>query len=355
MERAVIKSKTTHAIGWAIMAAALYGISAPLSKLLLTEIPPALMAALLYLGAGLGMFLVNLVRIFRGAEPAEASMTRQDLPYVIAMIGLDIAAPILLMLGLSRTTAESVSLLNNFEIVATSVIAMAIFKEAIGRRMWLAISFITLAGIILSVGDFSSLSISLGSVLVLGACVCWGFENNCTRMLSLKDPLQIVVVKGFGSGLGSLLISFLLKESSRDLFYILAALLLGFVAYGLSIFFYITAQRHLGAARTSAYYAAAPFIGVAGSWLILEEPITASFMAALALMLVGTYFAVSEAHEHSHHHEMVTHTHKHSHDDHHHQHAHPSEVTGEHAHQHTHSPTEHSHQHTPDQHHRHQH
>lgn len=291
----------------AILAAVLYGISSPVSKLLLEEIPPTLMAALLYFGAGFGMLIVNFVRVIRKKEQIEAKMTKKELPYIIAMILLDVAAPIFLMLGLSMTTSANVSLLNNFEIVATSLIAMFIFKEAVGKRMWFAVVLITISSIVLSVEDIGSLSFSFGSILVLLACICWGFENNCTRMLSLKNPLQIVVIKGFGAGSTSLAISFVIKEYSINVAYILLTMLLGFVAYGLSIFFYIKAQRELGAARTSAFYAAAPFIGVIISWVVLQEKITESFLAALCIMLAGSYFAITERHIHVHSHESVTH------------------------------------------------
>ena len=349
------KNKKIQPILLAILAAVLYSISSPVSKLLLVEIPPIFMAALLYLGAGLGMLLVNVIKIASKKEQIEARMTKKELPYVIAMIALDIAAPILLMLGLTMTAAANASLLNNFEIVATSLIALFIFKEAIGKRMWLAISFITLSSIVLSVTDFSSFSFSLGSIFVLLACICWGFENNCTRMLSLKDPMQIVVVKGLGSGIGSLIISAALNEYSQNIIYIGLALLLGFVAYGLSIFFYIRAQRDLGAARTSAYYATAPFIGVLISWLVLQERITGSFLVALVIMLIGAYFAVSENHNHTHVHLVEIHEHKHSHMDGHHNHVHIPEVVGEHSHEHTHEALEHTHDHLPDLHHRHAH
>lgn len=174
-------------------------------------------------------------------------------------------------------------------------------------------------------------------------------------MLSLKDPLQIVVVKGFGSGIGSLLISLVLREVNSDLLYIFLALMLGFVSYGLSIFFYIKAQRELGAARTSTYYAAAPFIGVLISWLVLQEPITAMFVFALIVMLIGTYFAITEKHQHSHLHIETTHEHKHNHNDRHHNHSHERSSLGEHSHEHTHEVIDHKHRHTPDVHHRHTH
>ena len=205
------------------------------------------------------------------------------------------------------TTSANASLLNNFEIVATSLIALLIFKGAIGKRMWIAISLITLSSLILSVEDLSSFSFSIGSIFVIIACLCWGSENNCTRMLSLKDPLQIVVVKGFGSGVMSLIIALTLKQYSTNLLYLSMALLLGFVSYGLSIYLYIIAQRELGAARTSAYYAVAPFIGVLLSIIIFGQQITISFIIALTIMIIGAYFAAFEHHKHSHSHKEATH------------------------------------------------
>lgn len=284
-----------RATACALLAAVLYALNAPFSKLLLQQVPPTAMAALLYLGAGLGVFLLRLVRrtaaARSGTAEKEQPLTRKELPYTVGMVVLDIAAPVLLMLGLRHTTAANAALLNNFEIVATSVIALVLFREAISRRLWLAIGLVTLSSLILSFEDVSSLSFSVGSLFVLLACVCWGLENNCTRMLSAKDPLQIVVIKGFGSGLGSLALAFAAGETLPGFGSVLAALLLGFVAYGLSICFYIYAQRTLGAAKTSAYYAAAPFVGAGLSLLIFWQVPTLSYLAALAVMLAGTYFA----------------------------------------------------------------
>lgn len=350
----------------ALLAAALFGLCAPVSKVLLAGLPPAFMAALLYLGAGLGMLLVRLTGTLCGMPQAEAKMTRKELPYVIAMIILDIAAPIFLMAGLTMTAASTASLLNNFEIVATAAIAMVFFKEPLDRRMWLAILLITAACAILSVedfrfpSDFADISLSVGAIFVIAACLCWGIENNCTRMLSLKDPLQIVIIKGFGSGTGALFIAAGIDAIRGSLPFILIALLLGFVSYGLSIYFYIAAQRVLGAARTSIYYAAAPFIGVVISWIALRDAITGSFLTALTIMILGTWLAFSERHQHSHIHSEETHEHRHRHDDGHHNHCHdPGEVDGqviaEHSHAHTHETLEHTHAHTPELHHRHTH
>ena len=347
-----MKNKALAPITFAILAAVCYGVSAPLAKILLTEIPSTQMAALLYLGAGLGMAFVS---ILGRKDSKEAKITKKELPYTLGMILLDIAAPILLMFGLNMTTPANASLLNNFEIVATSLIALLIFKESIGKRMWLAIMFITLSSLILSFENISSFSFSTGSLLVLAACLCWGLENNCTRMLSLKNPIQIVIIKGFGSGIGALIIAFSVKEISYHAIYVASALLLGFFSYGLSVFFYIKAQRELGAARTSAYYAIAPFVGTTLSFIIFSQPLTVSFVVALLIMVIGAYLAAVEKHDHLHTHEEVEHDHRHSHDDNHHNHHHEPDFIGEHSHIHVHSKTTHDHKHTPDIHHIHSH
>ncbi len=253
------------------------------------------MAALLYLGAGLGMTAVWLCRkALKQYDPA-LRLTKKELPYTLGMIALDIAAPILLMLGLSLTTAENAALLNNFEIVATTLIALLLFGERVSPRLWLAIGLITASSMLLSVEGARSLSFSLGSVFVLLACACWGLENNCTRKLSVKDPLEIVAVKGLCSGAGSLIVAFVMGEALPSAVFLLAALLLGFVAYGLSIFFYVTAQRTLGAAKTSAYYAVAPFLGAGLSLLIFRTPPPASFWLALLVMAVGAWLATADS------------------------------------------------------------
>lgn len=278
-----------QAIFYAVLAAALYATNAPVSKLLLTQIPSTMMAGLLYLGAGIGMLILEKW----GRKKEEQPLTRKELPYTAAMVILDIAAPIFLMIGLTRCSAANASLLNNFEIVATSLIALMVFKEAISKRLWLAIILVTISSILLSFEDMSSLQFSWGSLFVLLACVSWGFENNCTRMLSSKNPAQIVIIKGFGSGIGAILLSLLIGEHFFRIGYIMLALLLGFVAYGLSIYFYIYAQRDLGAAKTSTYYAVSPFIGAGLSLVIFHELPSVLFVVALLIMALGTYFASS--------------------------------------------------------------
>ena len=277
----------------AILAAALYALNAPFSKELLAHTGPTMMAAFLYLGAGLGLFLYGLAGKALGHNAVRAPLTRKELPYTLAMIVLDIAAPIFLMLGLSRTSASNASLLNNFEIVATSLIALLIFKEHISRRLWLAIGLVTLASMILGFEGSGSLTFDVGSLFVLCACLCWGFENNCTRMLSSKSSVQITIIKGCFSGLGSLLVALLLREPLPALNWILCILLLGFVAYGLSINFYIMAQSHLGAAKTSAFYSIAPFLGVAFSMVLGERP-GMQFYLGLLVMVLATWLMIRD-------------------------------------------------------------
>lgn len=288
--------KKTKNIGilLAILAAALYAVNSPFSKLLLDYMPPTLMAGLLYIGAGLGMGVIALVRRVRKTNDAEKKITRADLPYTVAMIVLDIAAPIFLLLGLSYTTAANASLLNNFEIVATALIALMIFKERISPRLWVGILFVTASCALLSFEDISSLDFSLGSLFILLACICWGVENNCTRRLSDKDPLEIVLLKGIFSGLGSVIIGLCLGERFGRLWSVIAVLAVGFVAYGLSIFFYVYAQRMLGAARTSAYYAIAPFIGTLLSLVIFRDMPHYTYFIALGLMVVGAWLCSSD-------------------------------------------------------------
>ena len=288
-----MKTKALAAV-FAILAAALYAINVPLSKLLLEHVGTTMMAAFLYLGAGLGLLVDSVAGKGIGRITIKEPLTRKELPYTVAMVVLDIAAPILLMLGIARTNSANVSLLNNFEIVATSLIAFFIFKEVLTRRLCAAILLVTLASIILGFEGAGSFVLNTGSLFVLGACVCWGFENNCTRMISSKSSVEIVIIKGCFSGLGSLLIALLLGEELPSPSWMLRVLLLGFVAYGLSINFYILAQKELGAAKTSAFYSVAPFLGVAFSMLLLGERPDMQFYAALAIMLLATVLMVQD-------------------------------------------------------------
>ncbi len=289
-----MKKRNNWGILLAILAAALYAVNAPFSKLLLAYMQPTLMAGFLYLGAGLCMGGIALGRKLLRHQRTEERLSRADLPYTLAMILLDIAAPIFLLLGLSFTTAENASLLNNFEIVATALIALAVFGEKISARLWVGIAFVVASCTLLSFEDLSALKFSLGSVFILAACLCWGIENNCTRKLSAKDPLEIVLIKGIFSGLGSVLIGLLLGERITHIWSVFPVLAVGCVAYGCSIFVYVYAQRLLGAARTSAFYAVAPFIGVLLSLLIFRELPSYAFFVALALMVIGAWLCSSD-------------------------------------------------------------
>ena len=322
-----MKTRELKAMVLAVLAAVFYAISTPVSKIILKSVGPTMTASMLYLGAGIG---IGILFLLKGRnEPGSARLCRSDLPYTIGMILLDISAPILLMNGISRTTAANASLLNNFEIVATSILAFIIFKEKISKRMCIALLLVILSSLILSFEGGSSLSFSTGSLLVLGAATCWGLENNCTRMISQKSTYEIVILKGFFSGSGALVVALILGEKIPDIKYILLIFAVGFVAYGMSIFVYIRAQSVLGAAKTSAFYALAPFIGAFISFLLLGEKPDVKYIIALLVMIAGTFFAVidtlkySHSHIHSHtvHHlrngkietEVITHEHSHSH------------------------------------------
>ncbi len=328
---------------FAVSAAALYAVNIPLSKLLLNQVAPTMMAAFLYIGAGVGLLLYGLVSQNQAkAEP----LTRQELPYTIGMILLDIAAPILLMLGLQRTGSAHASLLNNFEIVATSLIACFAFKEVLSKRLTTAIVLVTAASIILGFEGASSFQFNVGSIYVLGACCCWGLENNCTRMLSSKSSVQITTIKGCCSGLGSLLVALIMGEQLPELTWILAAMLLGFVAYGLSINFYINAQKDLGAAKTSAYYSIAPFLGVLFGMVLLGELPAPQFYLGLTIMIAATVLMIKDtiALQHTHEHVHI-HTHEHCHGS----LVHSHEHTHHHSHIHTHKEDETAHSHTHQQ------
>lgn len=281
------------AIFYAISAAALYAINIPFSKVLLQHVEPTMMASFLYLGAGLGLLIWGLTEKLTGKGTKREPLTRKELPYTVAMVVLDILAPIFLMIGLTLTNSANASLLNNFEIVATSLIALIIFKEKISKKLWAAIILVIIASILLSFEGQAALVFNKGSLFVLAACICWGFENNCTKMISNKSSVEIVVIKGIFSGLGSLVTALIIGEKIPELIWIGCALILGFISYGLSINFYITAQKDLGAAKTSAYYSIAPFLGVIFSIFLGERP-AVNFYFALAVIVVSTYLMIKD-------------------------------------------------------------
>ncbi|MBQ7155313.1 MAG: DMT family transporter [Synergistaceae bacterium] len=290
-----------HAVIYALSAAVYYAAGLPFSKLLLDKIEPVFMAGFMYIGAGLGVGIIYMFH-FRD-EDSTRHLGRQDMIYVVGMVVLDIIAPILLMAGVNLGTSSNASLLGNFEIVFTALFSLLAFGEPVSRRLWTAIALITLSGIILSFDGAEGLKFSRGALLVLGAALCWGLENNCTRSIAGKSTYQIVTVKGLCSGAGALITALIAGEEVPDAKYILPALVLGFIAYGLSIFTYIRAQNVLGAARTGAYYAAAPFIGSLLSFVVLGEDLSLRYIAALLLMIPGAFLAVIDALKHRHFHE----------------------------------------------------
>lgn len=321
------KNNKITAIICAILAAVFYALNTPFSKVLLKNISPTFMASFLYLGAGIGVGIMYLFK--HKNEDKDMRLTKNDLTYTILMVVLDVIAPIFLMIGISIGSSANASLLGNFEIVATSIIALVIFKEDVSKNLWIAIVFITLSSIILSFEGQESFSFSYGSLFVILATMSWGLENNCTRKISNKSSYQIVTIKGLCSGIASLIISIIIGEKFPEIRYTLYALLLGYVAYGLSIFLYVRSQRDLGAAKTSAYYAIAPFIGTFLCFLVNGEALSASYFVGLILMIVGTVFVVIDTclikHTHLH-----THTITHTHDGYTHTHV----LTHEHEHKH---------------------
>ena len=334
----------------ALLAALFFGASAPVSKLLLGNVPPVLMAAFLYLGSGTGISLIKLYQRLT-LNQKEAGIKAPDVKWLAgAIISGGILAPIILMISLKNTPASTASLLLNFEGVGTTLIAYFFFRESISRRAFAAIAAITLASIFLSTNFQSRFGFSLSALSVLLACVLWGVDNNFTRNISAKDPLTIVAWKGLVAGTFSLLLGLSLGQQLPALITILSILLLGFISYGLSTMLFIYSMRGLGAARTSALYGIAPLAGVLLSILIFKDPITFLFGIAAVLMVAGALMLANEEHAHFHIHMPVVHEHRHSHDE---FHKH-DEADMAHSHEHEHPRTEHEHGHMPDIHHRHE-
>ena len=346
-----MRSNNISHILQALLAALFFGASAPISKLLLDDVPPVLMAAFLYLGSGIGISLVKLSQRLT-LNQKEAGIKAPDVKWLAgAIISGGIAAPIVLMISLKNTPASTASLLLNFEGVGTTLIALFFFRESISRRALTAILVITLAGIFLSTNFQSGFGFSLGALGVILACVLWGVDNNFTRNISAKDPLTIVAWKGIISGIFSLVLGLSLGQRLPALTAILSILLLGFISYGLSTMLFIYSMRGLGAARTSALYGTAPLAGVLLSIIIFKDPITVFFVIAAGLMVAGALLLANEEHAHFHIHMPVLHEHRHSHDE---FHEH-DDVDAVHSHEHEHPHTEHQHGHMPDVHHRHGH
>ena len=352
-----MKHKNFLPIIQALLAALLFGASAPLAKLLLGEIDPILLAAFLYLGSGIGLSGIKIFqRLNRSRQDDEAQIKKSDLPWLAgAILAGGVLAPIILLFSLQSTPAATASLLLNFEGVATTLIAVFVFKEAISRRVWWAIVLITLASIFLSLNLNGSWGISIGALGIVTACFLWGIDNNFTRNISAKDPLVIVTIKGFAAGSFSLFLALMLGNKIPATAIILGAMLLGSLSYGVSIVLFIRAMRGLGAARTSAFFGTAPLAGMILSFILFREFPDWLFIAALPLMVVGALFLVGERHIHPHHHEKIIHDHAHTHEDGHHQHDHEGENEQKHSHVHQHEAVTHEHDHLPDLHHRHEH
>lgn len=332
------KSGKSTAVIMALLAATFYAINTPFSKILLEKVTPTFMASFLYLGAGIGVGIMYLLNSKK--EKKIEKLSKTDLPYTVGMIVLDILAPIFLMIGINIGSASNASLLGNFEIVATTLIAILIFKEVVTSRLWIAIGFITFSSIVLSFEGSGSFKFSLGSLFVILATCCWGLENNCTRMISDKSTYEIVILKGIFSGTGSFIIAIMIGERIPDIKYIFISMLLGFVAYGLSIFLYIRAQRELGAAKTSAYYAIAPFIGTFLSFAVDGDRLSEVYFIGLIFMIIGSAIVVYDTmlknHIHYHIHTIV-HTHNGS--------THKHIIKHEHTHSHSGSEEKHCHNH----------
>ncbi len=348
-----------HAVVLALLSAALFGISTPAAKSLLGSIDPAILAGLLYCGAGLGVAALRRVLRSRLREGGtrEASLTRKDMPWLAgAIVAGGILGPLLLMLGMARTEAASAALLLTLEGVATALLAWFAFHENFDRRIALGMAFLVGGALVLSWSGTPSLSSLAGPLAIVGACLAWGLDNNLTRKVSLADPLQIVELKGLIAGPVNLLIGLAVGGHLPAPGAIAVAGLVGFVGYGVSLALFILALRHLGTARTGAYFSTAPFIGAIAAVIILREPLTIQLAGAGLLMSIGVWLHLTEQHEHEHEHEDMEHAHAHVHDAHH-QHSHgPDDPSGEpHTHRHRHVRLRHKHAHMPDMHHTHRH
>ena len=344
-------------IGSALLAAVLFGASTPLAKLLLRDVQPVLLAGLLYAGSGLGLGAWWLSkRMVPGEATAEAPLQKHDLPWLGgAVLAGGVVGPVLLMLGLASTPASSASLLLNLEGVLTALLAWIAFRENVDVRIFVGMVAIVAGGTLLSWTQAPT-GLPWGAFAIAGACACWAIDNNLTRVVSGGDPVQVAAIKGGVAGVINIGVALFMGQRFPDLRHVLSAGAIGLTGYGISLVAFVLALRHLGAARTGAYFSTAPFVGAALSLLLLREFPDVSFWIAGSLMALGVWLHVSEHHEHQHTHEVVEHEHLHAHDAHH-QHAHDFPWDGQepHSHAHRHEPLTHSHPHYPDLHHRHGH
>jgi drug/metabolite transporter (DMT)-like permease len=347
------------AVFYALIAAALFGISTPVAKVLIGSTHPVVLAGLLYCGAGIGVALLRRLpwSIFGSRGAPEASLSGSDLPWLAgAIIAGGIVGPILLLVGLARTVASTASLLLTLEGVATALMAWFIFHESFDRRIAIGMLCLSTGAIVLSWSGTPTLESIVGPLAVIGACAAWGLDNNLTRKISLADPLQIVALKGTIAGPVNLLLGVAAGGALPDMATGLLATIVGFLCYGVSLVLFVLALRHLGSARTAAYFSTAPFFGAVVAVIALHESVTYQLALAGALMAVGVWLHMTEKHEHEHTHEPQEHTHAHIHDESH-QHSHdPNDPVREpHTHRHAHVKLKHSHPHTPDMHHHHRH
>jgi drug/metabolite transporter (DMT)-like permease len=339
----------------ALGAALLFGGSTPFAKVLVGDVPPMLLAGVLYLGSGIGLWIVRLVR-HPGFRPA--SLSHAEWLWLFGAIAAGgVLGPSLLMYGLTCTSAADASLLLNLEAVLTALLAWVVFRENADRRIVLGMALIVAGGVVLAWpsggGGRTSL---LGALAVAGACLCWAIDNNLTRKVSAIEPIFIAGTKGLVAGITNVGLALALHATRPAPALIAAAATVGFVGYGISLVLFILALRGLGAARTGAYFSTAPFIGAAIAIAVFHEAASAAFWIAAALMAAGVWLHLTERHEHEHRHDLLTHTHSHRHDSHH-QHTHGFAWEGRepHTHEHRHEPLTHSHPHYPDIHHRHRH
>lgn len=353
---------------FAVASAVLFGASTPLAKLLLSGgLDAQLLAGVFYLGSGLGLTILLIARSAFGARgrlaPAEAGLRRADLPLLCLAVLLGGAvAPVLMMSGLDRTSAASASLLQNLEGLATMGIAWLAFRENVDRRLLAGALAILAGAALLSApgGPWQQARAAqggLGALLIAGACLAWGADNNLTRPLAHADPMQIAAIKGLAAGAVNVTLAVLAGHAALPpARTVVEAGIVGFLGYGVSLVLYVLGLRHLGAARTAAYFSTAPFIGSALAVVLLAEPLSSRLLIAGVLMAAGLYLHLRERHEHEHHHPVIEHAHRHVHDEHH-RHAHgPDDPQGEpHSHWHRHEPVTHRHPHYPDLHHRHGH
>jgi drug/metabolite transporter (DMT)-like permease len=345
-----------------LLSAVLFGVSTPLAKALLGDVRPVALAGLLYLGVFLGLTLYSwFVKATAGRRDdavgrQEARLEKKDLPWLAgSIIAGGIIGPVCLMAGLSRVSGFSASLLLNFEGLATAFIAVLLFRENAGRRIWLALAVMTAAGVFLSWNPGSGKFSPGGTTLIILAMVGWGLDNNLTRQISDKDPVQIARIKGLVAGSVSTALAFILGQGFRPVPAAAAGLLIGAVCYGLSLVLFIRALKGLGAFRTGAFFSLGPFVGSLVSLVLLKDALRWPMTAAGLLMLIAVALIIGEKHIHAHRHEPTVHSHSHSHQDPHHRHAHKEEVGEPHAHEHVHEGIEHAHSHWPDTHHRHGH